>query len=132
MRLDVFLGLNRGSRFTSGPASIAQPEAIATVAKLVHASGFPGATIVPSFGVWEGSLEPGLVVTFLADAKRCGAEDFAIDVTAFVCRAIQELRQDTIIVSGPKGNVECNVTVTPGCVPVTDGFGYADAIAGVI
>lgn len=91
MRFDVFIGLNRGSSFTTGPASVSQPEAIATVARLLQAAGIPGATIVPSFGVWEGTLEPGIVVSIFGEP--------AEPVADFVYRARRELRQDAILVS---------------------------------
>lgn len=94
MRYDFFIGLNRGSSYASGPASVSQPEAIALVARTLHAVGIPAATIVPSFGVWEGTLEPGLVVTIIAADGAIGPGSEAIAELAL--RLAAELRQDCI------------------------------------
>ncbi len=96
MRYEILISLNRGSSYAEGPPSVSQPEAVATVARLLRAASIPAATIVPTFGVWEGAIEPSLAVVIYAadDAIGQGTEavaQFALDVG-------REFRQDCVAI----------------------------------
>jgi hypothetical protein len=94
-KFTVSLGLNRGSRYSDGPACVTVPDAVSRVARLLSASGIVGATIVPVFGVWKGTLESSLQIQ-IVDADNSGI--LAEGVVAFVRLALPEFRQDAILV----------------------------------
>ena len=95
-KFTLSIGLTRGSRFPEGPACVTVPEAIATLARLLKACGISGATLVPTFGYWEGSLESSIQVCIVTDD--CLADDVAQNVADFTGFARTELRQDCILV----------------------------------
>ena len=86
-------GLNRGSRFPEGPASVTVPEAVALFARLAKACGVPAATIVPGFGLWDGQLENVIVATVSSDDATDGIGEAVADLAGSL-RA--ELRQDAV------------------------------------